>query len=215
MNSTNNNSSAINSNLSNQINNESNNNIRHRIINHQLESINEQNQNDSNIEIPVINNNSNDNANTNASLNNDNQIMVNNSIVINNETVGPVQVIPASHTFISQRVQPLRTTTIINVELTSFLLPLLAVVLSCGWYIRVNFKNFFSPLSTLILIIFTFIYALFLLNNIHTNSLIAVNNIMYRTRVLQRRQQQQQQQQQIPSSPSPIQTPNLVTLDAQ
>jgi hypothetical protein len=79
------------------------------------------------------------------------------------------------------------TTTIISIDLNNLLLPLFAVLLGVSWYFRVNFKHFFSPLSTLILVIFTFIYALFLFNNIHSTSSIAANNFMTHSRILRRR----------------------------
>ena len=78
--------------------------------------------------------------------------------------------------------------TIINIDLNNLLLPFFAGLLGVSWYFRVNFKHFFSPLSTLILVIFTFIYALFLFNNIHSTSSIAANNFMMHSRILRRRQ---------------------------
>lgn len=82
--------------------------------------------------------------------------------------------------------------TIINIDLNNLLLPFFAIILGVCWYFRVNFKHFFSPLSTLILVIFTFIYALFLFNNIHSTSTMAANNLILHSRLLRRRQNQNQ-----------------------
>ena len=82
----------------------------------------------------------------------------------------------------SRRANQLETTTIINIDLSNLLLPLLACLLTSFWYFRINFKHFFSPLSTLILIIFTFIYGLFLINNISATSNLLFNNQLWRRR---------------------------------
>lgn len=79
---------------------------------------------------------------------------------------------------------------IISIDLNSLLLPLFAVVLSTFWYFRIHFKHFFSPLSTLILVIFTFLYALFLTNNIHATSTLIANNFWLRSQLFLRSQQQ-------------------------
>ena len=84
--------------------------------------------------------------------------------------------------------------TVINIDLNSLLLPFFALILSLCWYFRVNFKHFFSPLSTLILVIFTFLYGLFLMNNIHSTSIVLAQNLLFGSNhFFQRRLQQQQQ----------------------
>jgi hypothetical protein len=57
---------------------------------------------------------------------------------------------------------------LMSIDLNNLLLPLVAIVLAFSWYFRVHFRHFFSPLSTLILFIFTIIYSLFLFNCIYT-----------------------------------------------
>ena len=74
-----------------------------------------------------------------------------------------------------------------SIDVNSLLLPLLAIVLAACWYFRINFKHFFSPLSTLVLIVLTFIYALFLFNNIHATSTLVANNFVITSRILQSR----------------------------
>lgn len=71
-----------------------------------------------------------------------------------------------------------------NIELNHFLLPMLAIVLGTCWYIRLNFRHLFSPLSSLFLIIFTFLYALFLINNLQSPSIVTPNNITVRRRIV-------------------------------
>jgi hypothetical protein len=88
----------------------------------------------------------------------------------------------------------LNTATIINVDLTNIFLPFFAVLLGSFWYIRVHFKHFFTPFSTLVLILISFIYALFLFNNIYTSSLIETNSQFITNRIFNRRQQTQQEQ---------------------
>jgi hypothetical protein len=83
------------------------------------------------------------------------------------------------------RIEAIET---IGLHLNHFLLPIFAAVLASCWYFRVNFKHFFSPLSTLILVIFTFLYALFLFNNIHSTSAYAVNNFFMHNRLVHRRE---------------------------
>lgn len=84
-------------------------------------------------------------------------------------------------------------TAVISIDLNHLLLPLLAVVLGTCWYFRLNFKHLFSPLSTLILIIFTFLYAIFLFNNLQSSSSVTVNNILVHRRVLHIREESQPQ----------------------
>lgn len=57
---------------------------------------------------------------------------------------------------------------LMSIDLNNLLLPLVAIILAISWYFRVHFRHFFSPLSTLILFIFTLIYSLFLFNCIYT-----------------------------------------------
>lgn len=83
--------------------------------------------------------------------------------------------------------QPLEPIEPLSIHLNHLLLPFFAFLLGTCWYFRINFKHFFSPLSTLILIIFTFLYALFLFNNIHSTSSYAVNNFLLHNRLLHRR----------------------------
>ncbi|RNA22492.1 transmembrane and ubiquitin-like domain-containing 1 [Brachionus plicatilis] len=71
-----------------------------------------------------------------------------------------------------------------NIELNHFLLPMLAIVLGTCWYIRLNFKHLFSPLSSLFLIIFTFLYAIFLINNLQSSSNVPVSTITVRRRIV-------------------------------
>ncbi|CAF0760801.1 unnamed protein product [Brachionus calyciflorus] len=82
---------------------------------------------------------------------------------------------------------------VINNDLNHVLLPLLAIFLGTCWYLRIHFKHLFSPLSTLILIIFTFLYGLFLFNNLQSASPpasnIDVNNILVHRRVLHIREE--------------------------
>lgn len=85
-------------------------------------------------------------------------------------------------------------TTIISIDLSNLLLPLFAIVLGTCWYFRINFKHLFSPLSTLILVIFSFLYAVFLFNNIHSTSALAANHFLLHGRIFQRRSTQQDQQ---------------------
>lgn len=73
--------------------------------------------------------------------------------------------------------------TIINVELSHLLLPLFAILISSLWYFRLNFKHFFSPLSTLILVVFTFVYGVFLINNVHATTAIAAANFFFHNRI--------------------------------
>lgn len=84
------------------------------------------------------------------------------------------------------------SSTIISIELSNFLLPLFAMLISCLWYFRINFKHFFSPLSTLILFIFTFVYAIFIINNIHSTTTIAAANFIFRNRIWRSREIQNQ-----------------------
>lgn len=65
----------------------------------------------------------------------------------------------------------LSMSTIIRIDLSYFLLPLFALLIAGLWYFRINFKHFFSPLSTLILFVFTFVYSIFLINNINSASI--------------------------------------------
>jgi hypothetical protein len=87
----------------------------------------------------------------------------------------------------------------INLHLNHLLLPFFAILLGTCWYFRINFKHFFSPLSTLILVIFTFLYALFLFNNIHSTSSYAVNSFLLQNRLLH----QQHRGREATPSPSP------------
>lgn len=90
----------------------------------------------------------------------------------------------------------INTATIINVDLANIFLPFFAVLLGSFWYIRVHFKHFFTPFSTLVLFLISFIYALFLFNNIYTSSFVEANaNQLIMNRLFSRRSQQQQQQQ--------------------
>lgn len=73
--------------------------------------------------------------------------------------------------------------TIINIELSHLLLPLFAILISSLWYFRINFKHFFSPLSTLILVVFTFVYGVFLINNVHATTAIAAANFFFHNRI--------------------------------
>ncbi len=73
--------------------------------------------------------------------------------------------------------------TIINVELSHLLLPLFAILISSLWYFRVHFKHFFSPLSTLILVVFTFVYSVFLVNNVHATTTMAAANFFFHSRI--------------------------------
>lgn len=83
--------------------------------------------------------------------------------------------------------QMINTATIINVDLTNIFLPFFAVLLGSFWYIRVHFKHFFTPFSTLVLILISFIYALFLFNNIYTSSFVDGNHQLIANRIFNRR----------------------------
>ena len=148
-------------------------------------------------EVNFSNSDTNQTVNTNIdNVNNGSSNTINNN---NND--------PNLMTTATPRVNPNQTTTttIISIDLNNLLLPFFAALLGVSWYFRVNFKHFFSPLSTLILVIFTFIYALFLFNNIHSTSSIAANNFMMHSRIMRRRQIRVQQQQPIvqPTTPEP------------
>jgi len=78
--------------------------------------------------------------------------------------------------------------TIVRIDLSYFLLPLFALLIIGLWYFRLNFKHLFSPLSTLILFIFTFVYSIFLVNNLNSPSIPTIrlylnNRIWNRNRV--------------------------------
>ena len=75
-------------------------------------------------------------------------------------------------------------TFVFNIELNHFLLPILAIILGTCWYIRLNFKNLFSPLSSLFLIIFTFLYGIFLINNLQSSSNTPASTVTVRRRIL-------------------------------
>jgi len=62
-------------------------------------------------------------------------------------------------------------TTIVRIDLSYFLLPLFALLIVGLWYFRLNFKHLFSPLSTLILFVFTFVYSILLINNLGSPSM--------------------------------------------
>jgi len=64
----------------------------------------------------------------------------------------------------------------ISLLLNHCILPLLAGLLTGCWYFRINFKHLFTPLTTLILVIFTFLYALFLFIYIHSTSAYVFNS---------------------------------------
>lgn len=51
---------------------------------------------------------------------------------------------------------------LLNIEFGSVLLPIFTILLASIWYFRMNFKQFFSPLSNLFLFFITFIYTIFL-----------------------------------------------------
>jgi len=87
----------------------------------------------------------------------------------------------------------INTATIINVDLTNIFLPFFAVLLGSFWYIRVHFKHFFTPFSTLVLVLISFIYALFLFNNIYASSFVDANNQLT-SRLFQRHRPHQHQQ---------------------
>jgi hypothetical protein len=55
-----------------------------------------------------------------------------------------------------------RVNSLISIEFGTLLLPLFTVLLASTWYFRMNFKQFFSPLSNLFLIFITAVYTLFL-----------------------------------------------------
>lgn len=74
-------------------------------------------------------------------------------------------------------------TAVISIDLRYLLLPLFAVVISSLWYFRINFKHFFSPLSTLILFVFTFVYGIFLVNNINSSSILAAATFIFNNRI--------------------------------
>jgi hypothetical protein len=100
---------------------------------------------------------------------------------------------------------------LVNIDVNSLLLPTFSMGLSLCWYFRINFKNLFSPLSTLILVIFTFLFALFVVNNLQSTSALIANHVMMRDQFFQRRRQRrrllQQQQQRAAAPPSPPSTP--------
>jgi hypothetical protein len=84
---------------------------------------------------------------------------------------------------------------IVNIDTSHLIVPLSTVMLTICWYFRVNFKHFFSPLSTLFLLISTFAYFLFLINNINTVSFLSSQSRLIRRRYnpmprLRRMQQQ-------------------------
>ena len=54
------------------------------------------------------------------------------------------------------------TTRIISIEFSSVLLPIFTILLASIWYFRMNFKQFFTPLTNLFLLFMTFIYTIFL-----------------------------------------------------
>ncbi len=142
-------------------------------------------------EVNFPNNNNNNNNQSVASQTNNN-LPINRTFIVNGNTANNIDanLIDASTPRLAQVTNSTTTTTttVISIDLNNLLLPLFAVLLGIIWYFRVNFKHFFSPLSTLILVIFTFIYALFLFNNIHSTSSIAANNFMMHSRILRRRQ---------------------------
>ncbi len=54
------------------------------------------------------------------------------------------------------------TTQVLNIEFGSVLLPIFTILLASIWYFRMNFKQFFNPLSNLFLFFMTFVYTVFL-----------------------------------------------------
>lgn len=87
-----------------------------------------------------------------------------------------------------------RNVPIINMALSHLLLPLFAILISSLWYFRINFKHFFSPLSTLILVVFTFVYGVFLINNVHATTTIAAANFFFHSRIWRNNRNIQRQQ---------------------
>ena len=53
--------------------------------------------------------------------------------------------------------------TLANIEYGTILLPLLTILLASAWFFRINFKQFFSPLYNIFLVILSFIYVAFLI----------------------------------------------------
>jgi hypothetical protein len=55
----------------------------------------------------------------------------------------------------------------INFEVATILLPVSTILLATIWYFRINFKQFFSPLSNLFLFFLTFVYTIFLFTHFY------------------------------------------------
>ena len=54
------------------------------------------------------------------------------------------------------------TTHVLSIEFGNYLIPIFTILLASIWYFRMNFKQFFSPLSNLFLFVLTFVYTVFL-----------------------------------------------------
>jgi hypothetical protein len=158
----------------------------------------------SGLRLREVNYPNNNNNNQSVASQTNNNLPINRTFILNGNTTNNIDpnLIDASTPRLAQNTNS-TTTTVISIDLNNLLLPLFAVLLGIIWYFRVNFKHFFSPLSTLILVIFTFIYALFLFNNIHSTSSIAANNFMMQSRILRRRQTTRQPTPPPPPQPAP------------
>lgn len=82
------------------------------------------------------------------------------------------------------------TATIISIEITNLLLPFGAMLLSSLWYFRVNFKHLFTPFTSLVLLIFTFVYGIILINNIHATTNLRSSNHIFNNRFMRNRSEQ-------------------------
>jgi hypothetical protein len=176
------------------------NNIRQRINSHQITSITRitgQNLRDENsIPNAALNIDSSSNSSTNSPVLPDDGNITSISSTSTNHTNTNSMRVPLNRNRghrLNHHHHHMNTATIINVDLTNIFLPFFAVLLGSFWYIRVHFKHFFTPFSTLVLILISFIYALFLFNNIYTSSFLEANSQLT-SRFFPRRQNQQQAQ---------------------
>lgn len=173
------------------------NNIRQRIQNHQISTISRITGGQNNLpqQNTTISDQSTDPAETPESEvavdNSENTPVMDNgvvtSIISSNSTNNTNPENNNVLTNLNEQSNATNNTTIISIELSNFLLPLFAMLISCLWYFRINFKHFFSPLSTLILFVFTFVYAIFIINNIHSTTTMAAANFIFHNRIWRNR----------------------------
>lgn len=159
-------------------------------ISNDIETENEVNR-DNTIQSTISNNN---NSNTLNQIDNGNSTpmagaSIQNQNGLENSNMN-ISEVPSAQSEQAEEINSVQT--ILNLDISNFLLPSFAMLISSLWYFRINFKHFFSPLSTLILLIFTFVYGIFLINNIHSTTTMAAANLVFHNRIWRRRDVQLQ-----------------------